>query len=81
MFEVKQEDGWLWKHHTDQLKLQEQNHSSEPEGCLPPDGEVGYDPDIPLSLEEHSPTPIMASQPPLTSLTPMDDSSKEGMSY
>ena len=30
-------------------------------------------PDILLSLEEHFPTPIMASQPPLTSIAPMDD--------
>ena len=34
---------------------------------------MDYDPDIPLSLEEYFPTPTMASQPPLTSLTPMDD--------
>ena len=34
---------------------------------------MDYDPDILLSLEEHSPTPIMASQPPLTSITPMED--------
>ena len=73
-FEVKLVDGWLWKCHTDQLELQEQNYSSEPKGHLPSDGEVDYDPDIPLSLEEHSSTLIMASQPPLTSITPMDDS-------
>ena len=53
IFEVKLEDGGLWKHHTDQLKLQNQNYSSEHEGHLPSDGEVDYDPDIPLSLEEH----------------------------
>ena len=35
---------------------------------------MGYDPDILLSLEEHSPTPIMPFQPPLTSITPMDES-------
>ena len=39
-FEEKLEDGRLWKCHTDQLKLQEQNHSREPEGPLPADGEV-----------------------------------------
>ena len=65
-FEVKLEDGRLWKHHTDQLKLLEQNHSGEPESRLPSNGEVDYDPDIPFSLEEHSPTSIMASQSPLT---------------
>ena len=63
----------LWKRHTDQLKLQEQKHSSEPEGRLPSDGEVDCDPDIPLSLEEYSP-PVMASQSLLTSITSMDDS-------
>ena len=47
MFEVKLEDGRLWKHHTAQLMLQEQNHSSEPEGYLPSNGELDYDPDIP----------------------------------
>ena len=35
---------------------------------------MDYDPDIPLSVEEHSPTPIISSQPPLTSITPMNDS-------
>ena len=33
---------------------------------------MGYDPNIPLSLEEHSPTPIVACQPPLTSITRVD---------
>ena len=51
--EVKLEDGRLWKCYTDRLKLQEQNHSIEP------DGEVDYDPDIPLSLEEDSRTHIL----------------------
>ena len=73
-FEVKLEDGRLWKHHTDQLKLQDLNHSSEPEGHLPSDDEVNYDTDISPSLAEHSPTPITAFQSPLTYLTPMDDS-------
>ena len=70
-FELKLEDTRLWKRHTDQLKLQELDHSREPKGRLPSDGEVNYDPDIPLSLEEHSPAPIMASQLPLTFITPM----------
>ena len=35
---------------------------------------MDYDSDIPLSVEEHSPTPIMVSQPLLTFMTPMDDS-------
>ena len=74
MFEVKLEDGRPWKRHTDQLKLQEQNHSSEPECRLPSDDEVDNDPGILLSPEEHSPTLIVASQPPLTSITPLDDS-------
>ena len=72
-FEVKLEDGRLWKHHTDQLKLQEQNHSSEPEGHLSSDCEMDYDPDILPSLEEHSLTPIMASQSTLNPITPKDD--------
>ena len=50
----------LWKRHIDRPKLQEQNHLSEPKGCLPSDGEVDTDPDISLSLEEYSPTPILA---------------------
>ena len=70
---MKLEDGRLWVHHTNLLKLQEENHSREPKGRLPSDGEVYYDPDIPLSLEEHSSTPIMASQSPITFITPMDD--------
>ncbi len=74
MFDEKLEDGRLWKSNTDQLKHQEQNHLSELEGCLPSDSEVDYDPDIPLSLQEHSPTPIMASQFLLISIMPMDDS-------
>ena len=49
----KLEDNRLWKCHTDQLKLQEQSYSSEPEGRLPSNGEVDYDPDIPLLFEEH----------------------------
>ena len=64
MFDVNLKDGRLWKCHTDHLKLQEQNHSSEPENRLPSDGEVDYDSDIPISLQEHSPTPIMAFQLP-----------------
>ena len=42
-------------------------------------GEVDYDLDFPFSLEEHSPTPIMASQSPLTSITPMDGSESAGI--
>ena len=107
-FEVKLENSRLWKHHTHQLKLQEQNHSIEeqnhsieeqnhsieeqnhsieeqnhsieeqnhsieeqnhsiePKGRLPSDSKMDYDPNIPLSLEELSPTPIIkASQSPL----------------
>ena len=45
-------------------------------GCLPSNGEVEYDPDIPFSLEEHFSTPIKASQSTLPSLTPMDDSQR-----
>ena len=74
MFEVRLTDSRLWKHHTDQLKLQKQNHSSEPDGRLPFDDEVDYDPDITFSLEEHFLTPIMTSQSSLTSITPMADS-------
>ena len=48
-FVLKLEDDRFSKHHVDQLKLQEQNLSSKPKGCLPSDGEVDYDPDIPFS--------------------------------
>ena len=72
-FEVKLEGGRLWKHHTDQLKHQKQNHSSKLEGHLPSDGEVDYGP-IFLFLLRNILLLIMAFQPLLTSITTMDGS-------